>query len=283
MECNFCKKIFTNKSSLNKHKLTTKYCLKIQGEISKNPFKCASCDKTFTVKQSLTIHEKTCEKINLEKEIRIVVLDKDKELIKKDIIIEQLQKQLQKQGEQIKELQDKLERLATTAISKPTTTNNNTKITFNNSLDLSHERIFSIVTSKLNGEHIVDGMAGIARFVKDEIITDKDGSLLYNCVDPSRQLFKFKNNNGDISKDRKASKLIGAIQPALKEKTNDLYFYYDNEIDNYVPTEEDKNNFFNRKDKYIFLKDTTSKIQDDIAEMHQNNKFTNELANLVTN
>jgi len=84
MECNFCKKIFTNKSSLNKHKLTTKYCLKIQGEISKNPFKCASCDKTFTVKQSLTIHEKTCEKINLEKEIRIVVLDKDKELIKKE-------------------------------------------------------------------------------------------------------------------------------------------------------------------------------------------------------
>ena len=204
-------------------------------------------------------------------------------MIKKDILIETYKCQIQKQQDQIKELQDKLERLATTAISKPTTTNNNTKITFNGSLDLSREHIFNIVKNKLNGDHIVDGMAGIARFVKDEIITDKDGNLLYNCVDASRQIFKFKNNNGDISKDRKASKLIGAIQPALKEKTNDLYFYYDNEIDNYVPNEEDKKNFFNRKDKYMFLKDTTSKIQDDIAEMHQNNKFTNELANLVTN
>ena len=283
MECNFCKKIFTNKSSLNKHKLTTKYCLKIQGEISKNAFKCRSCDNTFTIKQSLSIHEKTCEKIKLEKEISIILSDKDKELIKKDILIETYKCQIQKQQDQIKELQDKLERLATTAISKPTTTNNNTKITFNGSLDLSREHIFNIVKNKLNGDHIVDGMAGIARFVKDEIITDKDGNLLYNCVDASRQIFKFKNNNGDISKDRKASKLIGAIQPALKEKTNDLYFYYDNEIDNYVPNEEDKKNFFNRKDKYMFLKDTTSKIQDDIAEMHQNNKFTNELANLVTN
>ena len=281
MECNFCKKTFTNKSSLNKHKITTKYCLKIQGEISKNTFECYSCKKTFTSKQSLSIHEKTCEKIKLENEIRIIISDKDKELIKKNIIIEQLQKQGDEYKEQIKELQDKLERLATTAISKPTT--NNTKITFIAPLDLSHERISNIITTKLNGDHIVDGMAGIAKFVKDEIITSEDGTLLYGCVDASRQVFKYKNDKGDLIKDQKATKLIGAIQPVLKEKTNDMYFDYGNKIENYIEDDEDKQNTFNKKDKYFFLKDTALKIHEDISDMHQNTKFSTELANQVTN
>ena len=105
-------------------------------------------------------------------------------------------KQLKKQEEQIKELQDRLERLATTAISKPTTTNN-TKITFISPLDLSQERISNIVTNKLNSDHIVDGMVGSAKFVKDEIIT-QEGTLLYGCVDASRHVFKYKNEKGEL-------------------------------------------------------------------------------------
>ena len=185
MECCFCKKILGNLSSLNNHKATAKYCLKIQNKSIDEKFKCLSCDKNFTAKNTLFAHSKTCNFVKKDLSVLEKLEEKEKELIEKNIIIakqesiiEHLQKQEDIFREQLRELQDKLERLATTAISKPTTTNNNTKITFNNSLDLSHERIFSIVTSKLNGEHIVDGMAGIARFVKDEIITDKDGSLL---------------------------------------------------------------------------------------------------------
>ena len=33
LNCNFCHKEFKNNSSLNKHKLTAKYCLKIQDVI----------------------------------------------------------------------------------------------------------------------------------------------------------------------------------------------------------------------------------------------------------
>jgi hypothetical protein len=96
-------------------------------------------------------------------------------------------------------------------------------------------------------------------------------------------MFKYKNENGDVIKDKNANKLIGAIQPALKEKTNDLYFEYGNKIDNYVPDEEDRRNTFTKKDKYIFLKDTALKINEDISDMHQNTKFCTELANQVTN
>ena len=164
-----------------------------------------------------------------------------------------------------------------------TTTNNNTKILLMAPLDLSQERISNIVSNKLNDNHIVDGIAGIAKFVKDEIITAEDGSLLYNCVDSSRQMFKYKNEKGELIKDKNANKLIGAIQPVLKEKTNDLYFEYGNKIDNYISDDEDKQNTFTKKDKYAFLKGTALKIHEDISDMHQNTKFSTELANQVTN
>jgi hypothetical protein len=283
MECNFCKKILTNLSSLNNHKATAKYCLKIQGLNQDNKFKCTFCDKNFTSKNNLLLHNKTCNDLKSDKDIIIAKQETIIEQFRKqeETYKEQLRKQEETYKEQIKELQDKLERLATTAISKPTTTNN-TKITFNGILDLSHERISNIVANNLTGDHIVDGMTGIAKFVKDKIISADDGTILYNCADASRQVFKYKNNEGDILKDQKANKLIGAIQPALKEKTNDLYFYYDNEIKNYVPDEDDKKNIFTKKDKYKFLKDESLKIHDDISEMHQNNKFSTELVNLVT-
>jgi esterase/lipase len=309
MDCNFCKKTFSSLSSLNNHKVTAKYCLKIQNKTIDEKFKCAYCDKNFTSKNALTLHTKTC------KDLDIIIKTKDKDIIiaTQKNIIEQLQRQeeqckeqlqrqeeqckeqLQRQEEQykeqlgqytqqIKELQDKLERLATTAISKPSTTNNNnTKILLLSPLDLSQERISNIVSTKLNGDHIVDGIAGLAKFVKDEIIKDENGKILYNCVDSSRQMFKYKNENGDVIKDKNANKLIGAIQPALKEKTNDLYFEYGNKIENYVPDEEDRRNAFTKKDKYIFLKDTALKINEDISDMHQNTKFCTELANQVTN
>jgi esterase/lipase len=293
MECNFCKKTFSSLYTLNNHKTTAKYCLKIQNKTITEKFKCEYCNKIFTSKYGLSLHTKTCKDLNLF--VCTKDKDKDKDIIiaKQESIIEQLQKQedaykeqLQKQDEQIKELQDKLERLATTAISKPTsstTNNNNTKILLLAPLDLSQERISNIVSTKLSGDHIVDGIAGLAKFVKDEIIKDQNGNILYNCVDSSRQMFKYKNENGDVIKDKNANKLIGAIQPALKEKTNDLYFEYGNKIENYVPDEEDRRNTFTKKDKYIFLKDTAQKINEDIADMHQNSKFSTELANQVTN
>jgi len=282
MECEFCKKILSSLTSLNTHKATTKYCLKIQNKNLAENFKCTDCNKTFTTKNTLLLHIKNCKDKEKNKDIIIA---------KQESIIENYKEQLRKQEdtykEQIKELQDKLERLATTAISKPTSSttnnNNNTKILLLAPLDLSHERISNIVSTKLNGDHIVDGIAGLAKFVKDEIIKDDNGNILYNCVDSSRQMFKYKNDKGDVIKDKNANKLIGAIQPALKEKTNDLYFEYGSKIENYVPDEEDIRNTFTKKDKYIFLKDTAQKINEDIADMHQNSKFSTELANQVTN
>ena len=49
MECQFCKKTFGSLSSLNYHKKTTKYCLKLQGKLEeiKNLYTCEFCNKEF--------------------------------------------------------------------------------------------------------------------------------------------------------------------------------------------------------------------------------------------
>jgi hypothetical protein len=295
MECDFCKRTFSNLYTLNNHKKTAKFCLKIQNKNVDEKFKCKKCYKIFTAKNTLLTHEKVCrisdKDIIVKQEIIIEQLQKQEnsykeQLQKQEIIIEQLQKQENSYKEQISDLHKIIERMGTTAISKPsstttTTNNNNTKILLLAPLDLSKERISNIVSTKLSGDHIVDGIAGLAKFVKDEIIKDENGNILYNCVDSSRQMFKYKNENGDVIKDKNANKLIGAIQPALKDKTHNLYFEYGDKIKNYVPDEEDRTNTFTKKDKYIFLKDTALKINVDISDMHQNSKFCTELANQV--
>lgn len=62
MECSYCKKKFSSKSSLNSHQKTTKYCLKLRDDSKLNHFKkCEYCDKSFTSKQNLLIHYIECK------------------------------------------------------------------------------------------------------------------------------------------------------------------------------------------------------------------------------
>jgi hypothetical protein len=207
-------------------------------------------------------------------------------VIKANIIMEKQEQQLEKQEAQIAELQKTIERMGIKAIEKPTTTNNN--ITNNTKInlvpfDLTNEYVSNIITSKFNDVHVLEGLHGLAKFVKDKIITLEDGTLVYRCFDTSRQIFKYQDKNGNIVKDPKALKLIEMIQPALKEQTNTLYDFFNDEINNYKKEEDEKRNeFLTTKDKMMFLKENTIKIQDEIADMHMNSRFCNELSALTS-
>jgi hypothetical protein len=57
--------MFKNKSCLNVHIKTAKYCIKIQNELFNNSietdkFTCNFCLKKFTTKTNLKTHEKVC-------------------------------------------------------------------------------------------------------------------------------------------------------------------------------------------------------------------------------
>ena len=228
-QCGFCDKVLSSKQYLENH---TKKCEII---LVKNDFKCEYCDKILSTKQSVLQHLNTCDKKkdkqieNFYKEIKELkeeLREKEKSLIKIKTQNEHYEKQIKTQNEhyekqlekqennyqqQIKDLQDKLDRIANKAIDKPTTTTNNI-LTIASPIDFNDiDKAKYIIDKNLDINYVVDGQKGLARFVKDKILTDDDGKLTYLCSDPSRNVFKYKDNTGEIKKDVEAKKLTNYI------------------------------------------------------------------------
>ena len=75
MECEYCKKNFSNKFILKNHQLNAKYCLELRKKDNEN-FKCSYCKKNLASKWSLDNHLDNCvDKFKMlleEKEIDII-------------------------------------------------------------------------------------------------------------------------------------------------------------------------------------------------------------------
>ncbi len=296
-----------------------------RGEIENDTNECSFCNKTFANKGNLNIHISICKEkqkkdtvdviiANKENELNSLVEKYEKELSKKDedikqiiyryetelnlikkdkdLIIEKLEfikkkndEQIQEQKEQIKELQDKLERLGTKAIDRVGNTTNNT--TFNMQLNnyMSQENIDRKIANKFNEKYILNGIEGVAKFVYDHIAQLEDGSLVYGCYDVSRKIFKYKDDTGKELKDIKAKKLVSMIQPGLMKQTKILHSFFNDEYDYLEKIKEQKelsNEDIKDLHKMKFYKDKAEEVGNEIIEMHKTNKFSNELANLAS-
>ena len=109
MECCYCKKNFSNKSTLNTHQKTTKYCLKIQNaETELNKFNCNYCKKILTTKQHLSIHLTTCKEKEIQDRLNEEFKIKEKQYQKQ--LEKSYQEQLQKKEEQHKDQLEKKEK-----------------------------------------------------------------------------------------------------------------------------------------------------------------------------
>ena len=59
MECQYCNKIFSVKSSLLHHQKTAKFCIKKRGIVDNEIYKCDHCNSIF--KYSFNINQKINE------------------------------------------------------------------------------------------------------------------------------------------------------------------------------------------------------------------------------
>ena len=279
-KCHQCKKILSSNQNLKNHiekciivKEETKIRKVIKEKEDLKQFKCEFCEKVLSTKKNLLLHLDIC---NYKKDKKIEEykeqLEKQKEEYK-----EQLKKQEENYKEQIKELQDKLERLLNKVIDRPTTTNN----TINNKFELnsfpSQKEIDMKIESQFNDKYILDGMKGVAQFVYDHIVKLEDGSMAYACFDTSRQIFKYKDENGNEIKDPKAVKLRKMIKPGLLRQSQTLLDYFNDECD-YLEKRKDVNgkeyNMMNT------LREKAFEVGCDILSIEETNKFGTELANL---
>jgi len=74
--CEFCKKEFINKYTLNTHQTKQKSCLEIQGLSAEHIYTCL-CNKSFTFKASYDRHLLICKQLNN----RVEELEKENEIL----------------------------------------------------------------------------------------------------------------------------------------------------------------------------------------------------------
>ena len=304
LKCNYCNKIFTSKSSLNNHQKTAKYCLDLQNKLN-FLFECEFCKKKFSRKCVLTNHANICkakknkEEIIKEKKInnkikilseKVKVLEetlkeKEKEKDNLRLLVENLNYKTQEENykEQIKDLQNKFDKIANKAIDRPTITNN----TINNNKFLvnvfpSQTEIESKIESKFNDKYLHDGIKGVAQFVFDHIVKLEDGSIAYICFDISRQIFKYKDENGVEIKDPKAFKLKKMIKPGLLKQSQTLLDYFRDECE-YMEKRKAQGLEIDNKEYKIMntLREKAFEVGCEILSIEDTNKFNTELSNLT--
>ena len=285
--CNFCKNTFNSISALNNHQKKAKYCLNIQITVNNsdtdNKFKCNTCSKILSSKQSLENHKNICNLNKKQTKLNLLDLikEKDKIIYELKIQINYFEKQNSKQEEQIKDLVSKLDKIANKAIDRPTITNN----TVNNKIELqalpSQMEIDRKIESQFNDKYLWDGIKGVAQFVFDHIVKLEDGSMAYACFDTSRQIFKYKDENGNEIKDPKAVKLRRMIKPGLLKQSQTLLDYFSEECD-YLEKRKTDGMDIDRKEYNTMntLREKAFEVGCEILSIEDTNKFSTELATL---
>jgi hypothetical protein len=121
----------------------------------------------------------------------------------------------------------------------------------------------------------------VAQFVFDHIIQE-NGKIFYRCYDIARQIFKYRDEEGNEIKDPKAVKLLKLIKPEIEKKTGEIWntaiAMTDriNSISSYNRSEQDIRDLaFNN----FIINSMVDHISTDISEMDRG-KFSCELAKL---
>ena len=90
-------------------------------------------------------------------------------------------------------------------------------------VDLSQPTVQLAIQNGFSDEYMVQGQKGVARFAVENILKDEQGKLKYICTDAARQIFQYKNKDGSMQKDVRATKLTKALlEGELKSTTHKM-------------------------------------------------------------
>jgi hypothetical protein len=222
-KCEHCEKEYSTQSSLNHHKKTAKKCLSLRKPVENINFLiCKKCDFQTTLKNTLNTHKCKSSTI-IEK--KILELENENVILK--LKLEKSMEEIVKLSNNNINLQIKIESYESkmfTLASKPTSVNTKTTNIQNLVIaDWRQDTISEKVQSDFTLGHLEDGIKGVARFTDEHIIRDPQGKRSLICSDPSRMIFKYKDTEGVIQKDVRATKLKNAIKEPIIKKSQEMF------------------------------------------------------------
>ena len=219
MNCQYCKNIFSTKTSLNSHQKTAKYCLQLRNIKITPIYKCGGCNKQFSRAYHLRRHESNCTSNERFYELEQKLYEKDTKISGYVEKIKEKDMLLLKYEKIISELQDKLENIAIRAVSK-TTSINTKNIQINNFLKNAPpltEQVIEDNVQHLTLEHHVQGAEGYAKYAMEFPFK---GRIV--CVDVTRNKIKYKDGDGNVIEDVGFRKMMMKLCKALYTRSYDL-------------------------------------------------------------
>jgi hypothetical protein len=183
--------------------------------------------KTFTHKSSLDRHYQSCKFNNEVNRDLVTRLSTVNALLReKESCNEKLERELHDYKDHIKRLEDRLEKLASRAIenAKPNITNNtHNKNTYINMLTPlpTQEKLNELIQNGFERKYFVRGQIGLAEFINDSLVRDEENMYYLVCSDTARQVFRFKDQNGNVIKDPCMKQFTNMIAEPVKLKTEE--------------------------------------------------------------
>ena len=320
--CSHCKSIFQHKYSLKTHLATNKACLKIRGVEMNNQWQCKGCSIILSFNSQLLAHQEICkdfikkeydEKIDkLSEECKRLKdenkLDKEKiktlelkntemfqtvkqhelKIIDMKYNYEKIIKDIQSQNDKLLE---NLQKLASQAIDRPTTTTTNNVTTIKNHFSdkyfletIKAEDVKMKCQNYLTEQVFLEGQRGIAQLCTDHVIKTKDNKALMLCTDVSRKKFKYMDEQGNIKEDYDARTFTNKVSKPIKDASRIVYdsilFDVKSEKENLEEDDYSRKAYLNSKE----LKTIDCFVQITHFDDPENNgEFKNELAILNKN
>ena len=208
---------------------------------------------------------------SLNKKYIIEKKELENTLTEKNLYIAKLESEMEYKNEDLKIFKNHVIDMAKQPkTTNNTTTNNNKILSINTPLNLNDtEHIKNLLETKYNINHVLEGQKGLAKFTVDNLLTDDDGNLKYKCTDPSRQVYKFIDESGEIQKDIDAKKITNYLgDGGLKSKTVGLASdWWTSEDGKQIP------------EKYQIIIEKANEITN---VQNDNSKFKRELAAMTT-
>jgi predicted nuclease with TOPRIM domain len=148
--CEFCNKEFSSEYTLNNHKKTAKFCLKIQKEnnnIQNNNesiYQCEYCNKNFSLKKILNTHYLTCKakKEQTVDELKEQIKELKEQNLKLTIHFDNDKETIKKLEETIKKLEEENVDYKNRLIDRPSTVYNNSQQHINN-YNIQYNKMFN--------------------------------------------------------------------------------------------------------------------------------------------
>jgi hypothetical protein len=234
LKCQFCDKYFKSKITLYYHQKNTKFCLKKQGKTDTNTnYQCKYCLKILSTLTRLNSHIDICKVKIQEDELKkdlttskirsqqehIFKLDKENgnykiKLKEKEEYISKLEDLLKEANKTISEIAKQPKTIQTN-----TNSNNDNRIKTQNNLsqvfDINDiKKINNVLEKHLTPDVLAKGQRGVAEMLKEHLLQNEQGELIYECTDVSRQKFEFINTYGFLEPDPKATKLLKSLSDA---------------------------------------------------------------------